>query len=513
MAPTLVLTPVEAPVEDAVPEDPAPPRSAVTRGRVMVAVAAALVLMVVVPVAFVDWTRNTGTPGNTLLCLVILAISAGRLAQAIAFDSRTMPRSLFYVFVYVFLAVPALAQTVSGTYPLDGLTYSPSTVSAGLWHVLVGVLAYEAGWYLWRRRGEGAPGSLVPRFSFSPWRCVVVGGVGLLVAAYQVAQLGLLAFFTSRTDTVAALTGTSSGGTPYYQTENKSAGLIGIFLAQIPVFIALFAILYARRHRLWPLPATPQRDLAWRGFIAALVAANVVMNNPMGNGRFWFSLVILAFISIYVPFDRRHSQRFYVCSALLILFFSFASLDLYRSQSTTLEVAGPGTTFVENGTYAMFQMELNAIEFVDESGHTDGRQMLGYVFNFVPRAYWADKPMPTGMLVDPPLARSTTAWSEFFVDYGAGGVLVIFLVWGMGSRALTIRSLRVPPGLLHALLPVLAVYQISLLRGSLLPLMGSLYQILFVVALLLARHPARRDTTTDDPPLGTGRRELTWSGA
>ncbi len=219
------------------------------------------------------------------------------------------------------------------------------------------------------------------------------------------------------------------------------------------------------------------------------------MNNPMGNGRFWFSIVILAFVSIYLPYDRRNSQRFYVCCALAILFFSFASLDLFRAQGGTLEVAGPGTTFIENGTYGMFQMELNSIRFVEDEGHTDGRQMLGYVFNFVPRKWWEDKPIPTGQVVDPPLARSTTAWSEFFVDFGVGGVVILFALYGAMSRLLSDRGRNLDPGLLHAALPILAVLQLTVLRGSLLPVMGVVYQILFVFACLLTRHPARQSAT------------------
>lgn len=491
-------TVVPEPVEDTEPRGGR--RSSVTPGRCLVAVLAALVLVVGVPVALVDWGRNSGTPVNVVLALLLVAVSAGRLAQAIAFDRREMARSMFYVFVYVFLAVPALAQSVSGRYPLDGLTYDSSTVSAGLLHILAGVIAYEVGWRLRRRRTDTAGGRAGPSFSFSAWRCVVIGAIGLGFAFTRVAQLGVAAFFTSRADTTAALTGTEGTQTPYYMTENKAAGLIIIFLSQVLVFVALFVILYARRHRLWPT-TTPRQDFVWRLYIAVLIAANVVMNNPMGNGRFWFSIVIVAFLSIYVPYDRPNSQRFYVCSALFILFFSFASLDLFRAQGSTLEISGPGTTFVDNGTYAMFQMELNSIRFVEDEGNTDGQQMLGYVFNFVPRQLWSDKPIPTGQLVDPPSARSTTAWSELYVDFGVVGVVVFFAVYGSMSRRLTERSRSVGPGLLHAGLPILAVFQLLLLRGSLLPVVGALYQLIFVFACLLTWHASRQRVMNRPSPM------------
>jgi hypothetical protein len=489
---TVAISPAGGPVQRVVP--PSTMTASPIRG--VAAVVVALALAVVVPIVFVDWTRNSGTALNTVLCLVLIAISTWRITEVIALGRRAVLRSMFYVFVYVFLAMPALAQSVSGIYPLDGLSYAEPTVTQGLVHVLVGVLAYEAGWALVglrRRRDVGvqrAEGP-TPWFAFSKVRSVLLGGIGLGFTAYLVARDGVVTYFTSRADTTAALTGSEAGG-QFYAADDKTSGLLTIFLSQFLVFVALFAILYSRKHRLW-VPAALVPDALWRAFIAVLIVANLIMNNPLGNGRWWFCLVAVAFASIYLPIGERNNERLYVVGALVLLFFSFASLDAFRYAGSTVEVAGPSRTLVDNDTYAMFQMELNGVRYVEDNGHTEGLQMLGSALGFVPRSVWPDKPIPTGQVVDPQYARSATAWTEAQVDFGLTGVVVFFLLYGAGSRVLSARFRRSSPGMLHATVPVFAALQIFLLRGSLMPAVGSLDQLIFAFAVLASRHPLRRE--------------------
>jgi hypothetical protein len=470
-------------------------RGGVSPTQGVLAVVVGLLLVVGVPVAFVDWSRYSGTPTTTLLCLALVAISAWRLTEAIALGRREVLRSMFYVFVYVFLAMPALAQTVSGRYPLDGLTYEAGTVTIGLVHLVLGVLAYEVGWALAGRRRSPVVAP-VPRFAFSPARSALLGLIGVAVTVVLVWQNGLASFFTSRQETTATLTGSSDTIGPYYAVQDKTAGLVAIFLSQFLVFVALFAILYSRRHGLWPRQDT-LRDFGWRLLIGALVVANVVVNNPLGNGRWWFCLLAVAFVSIYLPLDRPHSQRLYVAGALLLLLFSFAFLDAFRytGVTTTTEVTGPSRTLVENGTYAMFQMELNGVRYVEDHGHTGGQQLAGSAFGFVPRSVWPDKPVATGQLIDPRYLRAASAWTEAQVDFGTVGVVVFFVAYGAAGRELTRRSSGVRPGLLHAVLPIVAAFQILLLRGSLMPAVGSLDQFAVAFAAVTAVHPGRRPGT------------------
>ncbi|MGH3611021.1 MAG: O-antigen polymerase [Pseudonocardia sp.] len=479
------------------------------------ALAAMLVLGVLAPFVLVDWPDNMATPLNVLLGMAIVLIGAVRLSGVLGSGKPDLFRAFFYVFVFVFMGVAALAQVVAGAYPMDGRSYAHDTVTDGLLAVLVGIAGYELGWYLYRRRApRTATDGATVRWYFSPSRTVLVGVLGLIAVSYQISRYGIAAFLTSRSETIAILAGRDADSSPFYNALDKTSGLLTIFLTQVPVFAALFIILYCRHHRLWAPPRSMATDALWRTFILVLIAANVVINNPIGNGRFWSCLVVVAFISIYVSYTRVSGVRAYVGFALVILLFLFTALDAFRNTGDpNFDVAGPRTGIVSDATYSMFQMELNGVEFVEREGHTAGRQMLGTLLAFVPRGLWENKPGPTGQLVDPQYVRSATAWTEFQVDFGITGVLLLFALYGAASAALTVRGVNARPGLLHAAVPLLAVFQLFLLRGSLLPAAVHLYQLVAVFALTIAVRRITASTGISHREVAGGRSGRTCSAS
>lgn len=465
-------------------------RIAVSTSHVAAATAIFLTLAVLSPLGIVDWESNAIDLTSLSLGALVLLIASWRLTGALTFGRNEMVRGFFYVFVYINFGVAAMAQAVAGRFPLDNRSYDDLTIRHGYVIVLLGIAGYEIGWYL-RSRRKARPGPAPARrrrVSFSPTRAVLLGVGGLCVVAYQVASFGLTTFFVSRQETSSTLAGQGvDPGVPLYAATNNTGGVLIAFVSQGPIFVALFVILYSRRYRRWPAPRTIVADGLWRLFIGALLVANVVMNNPVGNGRFWSLLVFASLLSIYLPYQRPRTVKLFVAGALMILLFLFTSLDLFRvtSDRVELDLSGPGESLVSDGTYAMFQMELNGVEYIAREGHTNGRQLLGSLLVFVPRAFWEDKPIATGQLIDV-LLRSATAWTELETDFGPVGVVLFFVAYGYGSAALTRSGALAQPGVVHALLPMLAVYQIALLRGSFLPIVGIGYQILALVVVVLA---------------------------
>lgn len=465
-------------------------RLTVSTSHVAAATGIFLTLAILAPLAIVDWESYAIDLSNLVLGASVLLIASWRLTGALTIGRDEMLRGFFYVFVYVNFGVAALAQAVTGRFPLDNRTYDDLTITRGYVVVLVGIVAYEIGWYLHSRRTTrpAPPRARFRSLMFSPTRAVLMGVVGLGVVAFQVATYGLTTFFVSRQETSSVLAGQGVDiGVPLYAVTNNTGGVLMATLSQGPVFIALFVILYCRRHGLWPAPRTIVADGLWRLLIAALLVANVVMNNPIGNGRLWSLLVVAALLSVYLPYRRPRTVKLFVAGALMVLLFLFTSLDLFRvtTDSVELDLSGPGETLVSDGTYAMFQMELNGIEYVAQNGNTGGRQLLGTLLVFVPRSVWVDKPIATGQVIDV-LLRSATAWTELETDFGPVGVLLFFVAYGYGSSALTRRGAVASPGALHAVIPMIAVYQIALLRGSFLPIVGIGYQVVALVVVVLA---------------------------
>lgn len=439
------------------------------------------------PLQVIMWEGTRASVTNIVLGLAIVIFSAVRTVQT-AFASPTRFASvIFYIFVYVFTGMASLAQLVQDSYPLDNRHYTQEQIGFQLLGIAAGIVAFEIGSLLAK-----VPGPRLPRHTradnggwrliFSPTRTVIMGCVGLLSVSWQVAKHGVSAFFVSREMTTALLAGQTQEAGAFYLSSDKTVGLLSTFVAQYFVFIALYLVLYSRRRGLWP-STTATGQLGWQLFSGLLVAANVIVNNPIGNGRWWFCLVIATLLSAFLPVTRRRNVVLYAVGALVVLLFAFTFLDAFRVTDRT-RVNTQDETGLINDSYPVLQMGLNGDEYVEANGHTNGRQLAGAIFGFVPRALWSSKPIATGQVVDPQYARSASAWTELYVDFGLPGVVAFFLIYGMLVRRMDEASHRLSPGTLQALFPVAATYQLFFLRGSFLPAIGVLYQLLFLFALV-----------------------------
>jgi len=439
------------------------------------------------PLALVRWQDSEASTLNILLGYTIVLISSARLAQAISTGRTNVLAITFHVFVYVFLGIASLAQLVVGVYPLDQLSYPQWVVAEGLAAILLGMIAYETGQFLGSRR-EHVTISAVhhAKWSFSQQWVRTLGIFGLVMVVLVVARTGLSPFFDSRDAAGSALIGAGSIGPQRYALEDKSSFALFARAVKIPVFIALFATLFMRHHQLWQ-NTTPLGGLADRALLTALIVANVVVNNPFSNARAWFGMIAISLVSIYVPFSKIRGKRLLAVGSLVMLLFAFTSLDAFRrTGGATFDASGPQAGIVSDGSYSAFQTALNGVRYVERADHTNGMQVLGALLGFVPRKVWAEKPEDTGSLIDPRYNRSSTLWTEAQVDFGLPGVAILFIIYGFGSARLE-ATCRVGGGALWASLPIFAGLQIFLLRGSLLPVMGSLYPLAAAIALVLTR--------------------------
>ena len=175
-----------------------------------------------------------------------------------------------------------------------------------------------------------------------------------------------------------------------------------------------------------------------------------------------------------------------VAIASLLVVFPFADY-FRRSDDRVLPAVPPPRTLVTDGSYSAFQMAMNGVVWVSHNGHTFGRQLTGAVLSFVPRAVWSDQPPDTGNMIGAAVDdknRAAPMWTEFYVDFGLGGVFVGFACVG-GVVAIADRRLRRPRSNKElAIVSALAPKSWYLLRGSLLPSFGGF--VLFGGLMLLA---------------------------
>jgi hypothetical protein len=234
-----------------------------------------------------------------------------------------------------------------------------------------------------------------------------------------------------------------------------------------------------------------------------LLLVNIVVNNPIGNSRQWAGTVLIGLVFSLRSFGTR-AFRIAVPALVFVLSAVFPYLDYFRqtaSSSSTLTSSGNGFDVL----YAMSVKDydastqlVNTYGYVQQLGTDAGHQLLGVLFFFVPRSVWSGKPVDTGTLIAQWLANranynlSEPLWAELYLALGIPAVLIGFALlsrvsWRLDYTFGMSRRLASSANLSAVMVPVLAGYQLILLRGSLLQATGRLIVLLVVFWFVFPR--------------------------
>src|SRR5207237_9659590 len=130
--------------------------------------------------------------------------------------------------------------------------------------------------------------------------------------------------------------------------------------------------------------------------------------------------------------------------------------------------------------------------YVERNGIDYGAHLLGPALFWVPRTFWPEKPRDTGIVLGEFEGYSFTnlsapLWIETYIAGGYILTLVAFTLIGIAWRrvddqfALTRER---EPSVINLIVPLVAAYQMSVLRGSLLTVSGRL-AVIVVLPLVL----------------------------
>ncbi|MCU1353200.1 MAG: hypothetical protein JWM05_2409 [Acidimicrobiales bacterium] len=456
-----------------------------------------IVLAGLLPVVFTGIDLDAVRRPPVALALVITWYSSLRLAQLITLGRDAPVRLTFWVYVYLWLGLATTAQVIADRFPLPYQTFDSSTQVTTLACILLGLLAYDLGVTIGgRSAGASTIGRHLNDLEIAPRRVWGLAVLGTLSTAYFTAKTGLSTRFSSRITASSAFY--SVPGTIRLDLiQNKASALIRISLLWMPVFVALYLLLYLYRSSQQGGQVDPP-DRRWvtslraRRLLGLLIMVNVLSGNPLSNPRYRFGGIMIALAIAFFP--QRSVTRFRVGAiaiiAVLVIVFPYAAIFRYDQRATP---KGPlSGQLIGSADYGMFQQQLNGFVYVSDHGHTMGRQVMGAVLSPVPRMIWKNKPIATGDLVSRTSAinASSDLWTEANVDFGLAGVTVFFLFYGWATRvfddAYHKRSLR-KPSVVGAAVPLFAAFQIFLVRGALQPAFGELAPIAVVFVCCLRR--------------------------
>jgi hypothetical protein len=429
----------------------------------------------------------------------VIAYAGTRLSVLIGRGQPMWFSTTFYAFGYVWLGLAGWAQITSGINPYH-VMQQPTSQAAAAVIVLVGMVSYDTGRFFSGRRAPRRQ-SIVqrrPPRRLDPVRVWWLVVVSFLITPILIAvQGGVGTFLTPVNQHFGKLEAQG-----LYTSDSLAVGGLVTSITMVLPFVALVAMLRLGQGQ----PKT--RRPAWWAAILGLALLNGIVSNPVSSARFWAGTVILGLILSTKWSANRFGFRTIVVALLSSLIIVFPYADHFRnSLNPTVNTSSVTEFLVNKGDYDASTQMVNAVDYRRELGGTGGRQLLGVAAFWVPRSIWIDKPGATGSLLTqfinfPEANVSSPLWAETYVD--GGYPLTILLFAGLGGlaaaidRQMALRRRWGPTDLSVFALPVLSVFSIIMLRGSMLSMMGVFLALVgtMFVATKRANAPDSRDGGT-----------------
>ncbi|GAA4166165.1 hypothetical protein GCM10022286_30380 [Gryllotalpicola daejeonensis] len=423
---------------------------------------------------------------GTFLLLLVNAYAGVRMTMVL-FNGRDQILQLFFwIFSWVFFGLAPFAQLSAGKWPWPGSIPEPTMVTVCSL-ILVSFVCYDLG-VLTSWRTDTKP--LRPaRYVLSTARLRLAAPLAIVICVIEIARVGVASLVNGRQERSQAIALGNAGA-----VDNVTAA-INTALMVTTVFVV--AYLFIRAKRLGML----SRGWLW---LLLLVALTVLVSNPTSTARYRVAAVASGLVLAVVwPLGR--ARMMYLGAGILAgIAFLFPALNAFRRTGGAFSVRGSVVDSLRSGDYDAFQQIANTTLYVGDLGHTGGRQLLSSLLFFVPRSLWSGKSLDTGVLVATHQGYvftnlSSPLQAEAYIDGGFPLVVIVFLILGVVTGRFERRSRDAlsQSSFVSMLVPLVAAYQLIVLRGSLLQSMAGL------VTLVLFTWLCTRRTADPGPELST----------
>lgn len=423
---------------------------------------------------------NTKFNFVVLFFLLISFYSAVRLT-IISFsgDHKKIMEMTFYVFTFIFMGLTPIAQISIGEFPLNGF-YDDSDFMFAAFIIIVGIVGYDLGVFFGNKKKISLNNKKLINIVVTKKKIIIMTVISFLLFIISSLKFGGIDnLFIPRNEL-------NSG----FEKLNL---LVYTCLLRIPVFITLvYSILWWKNRK--QKSFLNKTNLPILSIIVFLLIINLIASNPISTPRFWFGMIILTILIVFKKW-KKYTIFFATIGTLVVFLFVFPYADIFRYDTEIqVDIENLNTQLSTDGDYDAFQQLLNIKLFVEGNGYSFGNQLAGAVLFWVPRSLWESKAYGTGALVAEYSGYSYTnlsapLWGEFYIDFGLIGVLFFFYIYGFFTAKLqNIFKYSKEYRILNSyqiIIPILAAYQIFLLRGELLSTVSYLIVNVFFALLSL----------------------------
>ncbi|HEY0248651.1 MAG TPA: hypothetical protein VGC45_10355 [Gryllotalpicola sp.] len=465
------------------------------RGAVMSSLYPGALLMAGLAVPLALSTFVTVTTGTVLL-LLVGAYSGFRLV-VVLFNGRDQVLQLFFwIFSWVFFGLAPVAQLFGGRWPWPGAV-TPSVMITICALLLTSFVCYDLGILISWRADTAALAP--PRYLLSTRRLRIAAPLAILVCGVEILRVGPGSLLSGRQERAQAVAlGATSG-------LDSVAAAVNAALMVTAVFVV--AYLFIRAKRLGLLRG-------WHLTLLLLIALTLFVSNPTSTARYRVAAVAAGLLLALLWPLGRVRMAYLGIGVLAGIAFLFPALNAFRRVGGTFSIGGSVVSSLQSGDYDAFQQIGNTVLYVQDVGHSYGRQLLTALLFFIPRSVWPGKSLDTGVIVAAHQGYAFTNLSaplqaEAYIDGGFPLVIVLFVGFGLltGLFERRTRDASSASSFVALLVPLVAAYQLIVLRGSLLQSMAGLMSLVLFTWLCTERAPS------PDPSPGPGgdRRRTTVS--
>lgn len=206
--------------------------------------------------------------------------------------------------------------------------------------------------------------------------------------------------------------------------------IISCFLKAVPVYC--FSLIYEKEKRL-------------NFKTIAIVIIVFLMNYPVSTTRFWMGAIYIGIVLKVVVKNTKQNrlQDIMLVAIFTIIFpisyyFHFYSLEYVLQNKTVDFNLAESYLTVDYDAYSIFA---RIIEYVSTNGVVLGKQLIGSILFFIPRAIWPSKPSATGAFIASETNQSFTNISspfisEGYINFGVVGLIVFEIVLSLVCRVM-----------------------------------------------------------------------------
>lgn len=385
----------------------------------MTAISIRLLMVVLVVIAFLSIPFDDFHRHNSLLLFTFTF--NGVLWTMLLFNEVKRHaysfKMMHWAFCLLFFFFAALVQYLCDSFPWIGERNDRILIQTNLL-LTMWTGAVFSGEFL---KGKFRQNNLM-KFSISEWHgfhkwIPVLTIISVLNLIYRIDSIGVMNLLSRSTSTIQ------------YADSSSAALLIGKIVQSIVYFSSVFSILHWKKYR---------TGVLW---VAVNALCLVISYFPTGVARY---IAAMIYMGLLLTCSRRlKTGREFILLFLSAFMVGLPFLNFFRNMAfsevilteTLRSVISDVSGMWLSGDYDAYTMMSLMVEYVNQNSPTWGRQFIGVLLFWVPRAWWPQKPVGSGYYVSDRMGLSFNNVccplpGEGMINFGIPAILLFGLFVG-----------------------------------------------------------------------------------